>query len=361
MIMKNLWLIVGLVIAFTGCSGSSSKESPGTPVIVAKVQRENVPVYAEAFGKLQPLKKAKIIAKVEGDLVEAPLDDGIEVEKGELLFRINCEVYEAKVQKAAAKLQLSQADLDFSKRKLNRYRTLQEKEYITELSIEEMEREVSDYEAEVTASEAELDLAKLDLSHCDIYAPISGILGEQKVGTHNYVERGTLLTTIVQNHLLDVDFFLPEKFLVQLHATRKGKGTIPLHIYTQFNQKAEGRLTFVDNEVDPSTGTIRLRGQVENSERELEAGQFARVSLQLKILDDATVLPTRAVQIGQEGSYIYLVSDDHIAHLMKVDPIYRTDTEVVVKEEIPAGTYVVTDGHLNIFDGSKVSFKGENL
>lgn len=355
-LQQTLFIVISALI-LSGCSGNGGNGKPGVPVYVGISDKEDVPIYAEALARLLPSKKAKIIAKVNGELLAAPITEGTHVNEGDLLFEIDCDVYSANLQKAEAWLKQSQADLEFSKKKQNRYLALVEKEYVTPLSLEELEKEVADNVANVATKEADVELAKIDLDHCRIQAPISGIIGEQKVGTKNYVDAGTLLTTIVQIDELDVEFHLPERFLVALHEARQSNESIPIVAYTQFDQRASGHLVFVDNEVDPETGTILLRGTVPNEERELEAGQFARVKLQLKLLKEATVIPPESVQIGQEGMYIYTVNTDQTVQLVPVEVVLHNNNVAVITNDLPKGTQVITDGHLNLYPGAKVSIK----
>jgi len=350
-------LAVGLFLLsfFAACStGGQTMQKPPVPVLVGEVKREDVPVYLQAIGKLTADATVDVKAKKSGTLKEAPVPEGSYVKKGELLFRFGAGSAVDRLEIALANLLKDEANLEFVKKKLERYLSIGNKEFVTQLTLDELQKDVAAYEAQIKADAAEVRLARSDVADSKIYAKISGILGEKKVGVNNSVEKGDLLATIVQMDKVTVDFYLPEKFLEQVLVAVQKTPDLDIEVETQEEQKGSGKLTFMEPGVNPVTGTIMLRGVIDNEDRRLQPGQYVDVRLKLKELSNATLLPSAAVQIGQQGHYIYILKPDDTVELKIVHPIYNTENEIVVSEELPAGTKVVTDGQINLVPGAKV-------
>lgn len=344
-----------LVFLFASCSlGEQFGQKPPVPVLIGEVKRQDIPVYLQAIGKLSADATVDVKAKTSGTLKESPVPEGSYVKKGQLLFRFGASSAIERLEIALANLLKDEASLDFAKKKLERYLSLGNKEFVTQLSLDEMQKEVAAYEAQIKADAAQVQLAKSDVADAKIYAKISGILGEIKVGVHNSVEKGALLTTIMQIDKVSVDFFLPEKFLQQVLTAVEKTPDLNVEIETQEGQKGSGKLTFVETGINPVTGTLLLRGSIDNEDRRLQPGQYVDVKLEVEKLNQATLLPVKAVQIGQQGHYIYLLKPDFTVELKVVNPVYRTNNEIVIAEELPEGTKVITDGHINLVPGAKV-------
>lgn len=354
--MYRKGMILSLIsLSLISCSGGQHNEyKPTVPVTIGQVHRENTPVFIQAIGKLIPELTVEVKAKVSGTLKEIYVSEGSRVAKGDRLFRFGKSSYEARLEKVQANLMKDEANLVFAKKKLERYKTLVEKEYVAELSLDEMAKEIASYEAQVKADKAEVDLAQMDLEDTLMTSPIDGMLGEEKVEVHNSIEKGTKMTEIVQIDELYVDFYLPEKFLSQVASSMREYQELEMEVTTQDGQKAFGKLTFMEPRVDPETGTVFLRGLIKNEERVMQPGQYVNVWLKLKEIPDATILPVAAVQIGQQGHYIYLLKPDQTVELKIVKPIYTFDKGVVIAEELPEGTKVITDGHINLVPGANV-------
>jgi len=353
------FILLGIAL-FASCSrGDQNGQKPPVPVMVGEVKRENTPVYAQTIGKLTPELTVEIKAKVSGTLKEIYASEGSAVSKDDPLFRFGKSSYEAKLEKTEANLLKDEANLIFAKKKLERYMTLAEKEYVTQLSLDEMQKEVAAYEAQVKADHAEVQLAKMDLEDTLLFSPIDGIMGEEKVEVYNSVDKGAILAQILRIDMLYVDFYLPEKFLPQVLPAVRGDKELEIEVETQDGQKALGKFTFMDPGVDPITGTIFLRGLIKNDKRELQPGQYVNVRLKLKEIPEAAILPLAAVQIGQQGHYIYILKPDQTVELKVVKPIYTTGQGIVIAEDLPAGTKVITDGHINLVPGAKVMVQEE--
>ncbi|GAB4227800.1 MAG: efflux RND transporter periplasmic adaptor subunit [Chlamydiales bacterium] len=353
--------VLSVILFLCACSKEKERKAPEIPVLAAKVERQDIPITIECLGHLTPMKTVRIQAKISGELIEAPFKEGEKVSKGDLLFRIEPDIYQARVLRAQANLHKAKADLAFAKKKIERYRILSEKQYVAEMSIDELENVIADNEAIVAAAEADLEVAEIELKDCTICSPIDGLLGERKIGVYNHVSPGALLTTIVKTEKVDVSFHVNEKDIPALQQALKENKHLPLTVKTQFNQQATGHLNFVDHSLDPLNGTLLLKGTVDNQAYSLEPGQYVIVSLELRVDHNATIVPDAAIQIGQQGTYLYTISDDGKASLIQVNPVYRKNGNVVIAENLPKGTQVVIDGHINLYPDAKVLIKGDNI
>ena len=334
-----------------------SRLSSPAHATVKEVRLADVPVYLEAIGALFPNKTVKLIAHVDGVLEKAPFDEGSLVNEGEMLFQIDPTIYRAKLEKTKAHLKSTEINLAYAKKKLERYSGLAEKEYVPQLTFEEIQNEVAGDEAATEIAKAEVELAMQEFLHCFIRAPIHGLLGEQKAGTKNYIDRGTLLSTIKQIKTLSVDFTLPEKHVLAVRAAVKVQPALPVEVTTLEGYSAAGELTFVEASVDPKTGTFLLRGSIPNEDRLLLPGVFVRVRLRIGELKEAVVIPQKALQYGQQGTFVYLATPENTAELFRVTPKQTFGEELVVEEAIPGGREVVVEGQLNLYPGAKMEIK----
>ncbi|NGX42515.1 MAG: Multidrug resistance protein MdtA [Chlamydiae bacterium] len=353
----TLVILSNIVLSCSDSSETGMEGPPPTVVTVSEVRQADVPVFLEAIGSLKPNKRVSLYAHIEGVLQKAPFDEGSHILKEELVFQIAPEVYLSKLEKARASLNKTKTNLAFGRKKLERYSGLVGKEYVTPLSFEEIQNEVADYESSVEIAKAEVALAQQDLKNCFIHAPIEGILGEQKVTTLDYVEHNTLLSTIVQIKVLYVDFTLPEKHVYAIRKALSEEKALPIEVITQEGYTVAGEITFVETTVDPTTGTLMLRGRIPNEDRLLQPGIFVNVKLRVDKLKDATVIPQKALQYGQKGTYVYIVKSDQTVELFNVTPKQPFDEDIVIEEEMDIGTQIVTEGQLNLYPGAKVEIK----
>lgn len=392
----GLFLLVVATVA-AGCSGSAA--SPGTaggrggrgrgdfgavPVVVTKVAERNVPVDIAAIGNVEAYTTISVRSQVTGQLEAAHFQEGDFVKKGQLLFTIDKRPFEAALQQAQANLSRDQALLNQAEAQLARdganaeYTQLTAERQaslnvkgIVSKDVAEQARAASEAtaatvkadraavesaRAQLVAQQAAVENAKVQLGYTTIESPIDGRSGNLTVKTGNLVSANTTeLMTIAQVEPIYVTFSVPALQLSTIRA-RMGKDKILVTVTPQDGSATavQGELAFVDNAVDASTDTIKLKGRFTNNDHRLWPGQFARVSLRLTTLQNALVLPTQAVQTGQDGQFVFIVKQDNTVDQQPIATGQRVGDDIVVEKGLKAGQTVVTEGQLRLEAGTKV-------
>ena len=366
--MKRRLIILVAILAVAGCA--EKKEKPreeSVPVTVAQVVQKDVPLAINAIGNVQPLSTVSVRALANGQLMRVWFREGDDVAAGQMLFTIDRRPYEAALQQAQANLARDEAQLRNAAAQAARYDDLVKKDYVTK---EEYGRIVADAEAAravVAADRAAAENARLQLSYCEIRSPITGRTGSLQVHAGNLVRANDTTPLVVINQIepVRVQFSVPQDELAAIRAgaevsvvgaaspsgtaTAEGSGR---HI------SARGLLTFVDNSVDPRTGTIALKATFPNRDRSLWPGQFVTVSMTVAKRDDAIVVPARAVQTGQRGQYVYVVKPGNAVEMRTISVFRTIGQESIIEKGLAAGETVVTDGQLRLTPKSKVEIKG---
>ncbi len=379
---KSGWRVRGLefcavgvlLIAFVsaGCSrdaaGNPKVEDPrrkmAVPVTVAEVLQKDVPVQLRAIGTVQAYSTVSIRAQVTGELLSVHFKEGQDVKKGDLLFTIDPKPFEARLKQAEAHLARDRAQLANARKQVERYGSVVRKGYVPEEQYDQISANAAALEASVRADEAAVEMAKLELSYCTIRSPIDGTMGEVKVHQGNLIkanDNDNPMVTIKQISPIHVSFFIPEKDLpeVKKHMAA-GKLEVASIIPGNEGEPFSGALDFVDNTVDPGTGTIQLKALYSNQDKKLWPGQFVNVVLTLATQPNAVVLPSRAVQTGQGGKYLFVVKPDLTVDYRPVTVGRILDQEIVIEKGVAPGEKVVTDGHLRLAPGSKISIVENN-
>lgn len=333
----------------------AQKGPPTVPVTVASVSEETVQVRLRAIGNVEAFSTVALKARVDGQIVEVNFKEGAPVRKGEVLFRIDPRPYEATLRQAEANALRDAAARDQARSQERRYNELLEKNFISKEAYAQIRTNAETAAAVAKASQAALENARLNLEYCTIRSPLDGFVGKVLLQAGNLVKANDVNPLVVINQVrpIYVNFAVPEQSLAEV---RKRMGEAPLEVEVLPVDAAQvhpkGKLIFVDNAVDPNTGTIRLRAQFDNVNAELWPGQFVNVSVRLYEEGNALVVPTQAVQTGPEGQYVYVVGDDMTAELRRIN-VKRTEGErAVVAEGLKAGERVVTRGQLRL--GPKV-------
>jgi len=318
-------------------------------VRTAIAAERTMPVEVRAVGKIVSSESVAVRAQVSGILVAARFVEGQAVKKGDLLLEIDRRPFQAALSEAAAKLQQDRARSENARDDAKRYADLVEREFVTRQQFESARATAAAAEAQVAADEAAVERARLNLAYASIRAPISGRTGRLLVHPGNLVSAGAAepLVTLEQVKPVFAEFAVPERNLAALrerHATpppaliRTSGGGAPI----------EGTLAFVNNAVDPATGTILLKARVENEDEALWPGQLVDVSLRIAELARAVVVPASAVASGQQGDYAYVVTAEGKAQLRLVVVQQAGETEVVIAKGIAAGERVVVEGQLRL-------------
>jgi multidrug efflux system membrane fusion protein len=326
------------------------------PVKVAKATKRTVPISLTAIGTGEAYSTVSLKSQVNGELESVHFTQGDFVTKGELLFSIDARPFQAAVAQAEASLAKDKAQAALDDTEADRYQKLFEAGVTPKETFDQQKSTAAAQAATVQADEAALEQSKLQLQYCSIYSPIDGRTGALGATPGNLVSQGNLPVLVVIDQItpLYIDFAVPEQYLAQIKKFMTN-GRLPVSALPYGDNTSEtGYLTFVDNSVDNTTGTIKLKGTFANPSRRLWPGQFSTVTLQLSQDEDATIVPSAAVQSGQDGDYVYVIKSDSSADQRAVKTVRTIGTDTVIASGVQPGETVVIDGQLRLIPGMKV-------
>jgi multidrug efflux system membrane fusion protein len=350
----------GVAAYFSTDSGAkegrkAAKGPPPVSVTVVRVAQETVPVRLNAIGNVEAYQTVAVKARVDGQIDQVNMREGAPVKKGEVLFRIDPRPYEAALRQAEANALRDAAARDQARSQDRRYQELLEKNFVSKEAYAQIRTNAATAEATAKASQAALENARLNLDYCTIRSSLDGYVGRVLLQAGNLVKANDVNPLVVINQVrpIYVNFAVPEQTLPEVRQYM-AKGALAVEVIPPDNQPAppRGRLIFVDNAVDASTGTIRLRAQFDNADAALWPGQFVNVSVRLYEQPDAIVIPSQAVQSGPEGQYAYVIGDDMLAEVRRIS-VQRTDGDrAIIAKGLAKDERVVTRGQLRL--GPKV-------
>jgi len=328
------------------------------PVLVAEVARKTLPLRLPAVGQTQAAATVSVRSRVDGQLLEAAFQEGQMVRKGDLLFRIDPRPLEAALNQAQANLGRDQAQLDKARLQLTRNQGLAPKGYVSTENLEDARAASEALEATVKADQAAVELARLQLAYATLHAPIDGLAGARLADPGNLVKTNdTALVTINQIEPIYVAFALPERHLAEVRRLLAA-GALRVEAQPQDGgPPVSGAVGFLDNKVDPTTGTIGLRATFPNTDHRLLPGQFVTLDLALGELGGTLVVPSRAVQVGQKGEQVYVVTPEGTAELRPVTLGPRVAEETAIRTGLAVGDRVVIDGQMRLTSGAKVEVR----
>ena len=338
-------------------NGGGKKAAKPVPVSMTQVRLDDVPIELKTIGSVEPFASVAIKSQVDGVLEKVGFKEGDQVNSGSILFNIDPRPFAAKVAQARADLVKDRAALDNARKQAARYSAAAANGYVSAEQSDEAQTSVATLAAVLEADEAALANAQLDLDNCVIRAPISGFTGALLVDRGNLVRAAAdqPLVTINQVSPIKVSFTLPEQNLAQLRSHRPStKVQVSLSDSQTTAQPRTGKISFIDNMVNQTTGTIRLKANFENTDAALWPGQFVPVRVQLAIRKDAVVVPNEAVQTGLDGDYVYVVGADHRVKLRPVTVAFNTSSLAVIEQGLAIDETVVTDGQLRLQEGATV-------
>jgi multidrug efflux system membrane fusion protein len=346
-----------------GCSPggkSPPKEAAkAVPVTVGSAMRKDVPIQIRAIGGVEAYSTVSIKTMVGGQIVKVGFAEGQDVRKGDLLFEIDPATYQAALKVAEATLARDTALRDNAEKEVRRYASLIEQNLVPRQQYDQVVSSAAALEATVKADTAAVENARVQLAYCFIRSPIDGRTGNLLAQLGNVVKANeTILVTINQILPIRVSFSVPEQNLLEVRKY-KAAGTLRVEALPQDGnpKPAVGDLSFIGNAVDPATGTIQLKGTFANADRRLWPGQFANVVLTLTTRAGAVVVPSPAIQTGQQGQYLFVVKPDLTVEARPVATGQAFGEETIVEKGVQPGEQVVTDGHLRLVPGARVEAK----
>ncbi|MFA5167591.1 MAG: efflux RND transporter periplasmic adaptor subunit [Candidatus Omnitrophota bacterium] len=326
------------------------------PVQTGVAIQKDVPRYIEAFGNLAALVNVDIKSQVTGKILQAHFKQGQKVAEGDLLFTIDPSEYQAALDKAQAILRADEVNLKMKKDTLERNRGLASKELVSQQDFEQYETDVEAGEAKMTLDKAEVALAKINLDYCSIKSPVNGVTGKVLVDPGNIVlaNNGPTLANVKAIDTLYVDFTVTDRQLQEIRDAM-ASGILKVEVRVPDDGKSyTGELKLIENTIDNTTGTISLRAIVSNEKNALWAGQFVYVKLILGIQEGAVLIPYSAAQLGQKGTFAFVVTPEGTADLRILETGSRQGDDIVVEEGIRGNERVVTVGQMGLSSGVPV-------
>jgi membrane fusion protein, multidrug efflux system len=356
--------LAALLLLTAGCSNkdavqAAKPQAAGAPVRIATVASRTMPVELQAIGNVEAISAVTIKAQISGQLMRVHFKEGDFVKKGQLLFTIDRAPFEAALRQAEGTLAKDEAQALNSKLDAERYQGLGKQGIVSKQQVDAAGAAANAMAATVAADKAAVETAKINLEYTAIYSPINGRTGSVGVKEGNLVKANDvpILVTINQIEPIYVSFSIPEQQLAELKQYSNTKSLKVDAVPQGGSQHFQGRLTFIDNSVDLTTGTIKLKATFDNAAHVLWPGQFADVNLTLKSQPNAIVVPTAALQTSQNGTYVYVVDQDLTAKQQPVKVGWNVGEDTVIASGLQPGQRVVTDGQLRLTPGAKVDIK----
>jgi len=341
-------------------SGRRGRGGEAVPVVVTVAQKKAIPIQIRAVGNSEAYSTVAVKSQVTGVVTHAHFKEGQNVKKGQLLFTIDPRPYEAAVKQAEANLARDTAQLQNAREQARRYAELVKKQYVSREEYDQIRTNADALESVTEADRAALENAKVQLSYCYIYSPIDGQAGSLLVNEGNLVRVNDAIPLVVINQItpINVTFSVPEQHLADLRRhMAAGKLRAEARFPSDEGRPEQGTLAFVDNAVDRTTGTIRLKAEFSNGQRRLLPGQFIKVTLILTTQSEAVVIPSEAVQVGQEGQHVFVVKPDRTVDMRPVTLGQSNEGEVIVASGLAGGEQIVREGQFLLGPGSRVEIK----
>jgi multidrug efflux system membrane fusion protein len=350
-------------VALAACSRDKGAHvAPPAPVTVTKAAAKDMPVVLNAVGSVEPINSVSVKSLIDGQILESLVKDGDDVKQNQLLFRIDPRPAEAALKQAEAAQAKDEATLEQARSQVKRYAAIADKGYISADQMEQYRTNADAAAAAVKVDQANVAAAKVTLGYTEIHSPIAGRIGRILIQPGNLVKANDTNALVVINQIepIYVNFALPG---AQLGPVLVAQNASPLAVQasvTGVKKPVEGKVAFVDNAVDTTTGTVKLRASFGNPEHLLWPGQLVTVNLTLGIDKDAVVVPDRVVQNGPDGTYVFVVKSDQHAEQRKVDVKRTIDNQAVIGKGLAAGETVVLDGQSRVEDGAALKITEDN-
>jgi multidrug efflux system membrane fusion protein len=341
-----------------GARGAGGNDAP-VPVTVVAAEQKDVPIFLSALGTVQALNTVTVNAQVSGQLKALHFNEGEEVKKDSLIAEIDPRTFQAALDQALAKKKQDEAQLSASRSTLARYEELIKQHFVAAQDLENQRQTVRQQEALVAADDAAISSARTQLSFTRITAPIDGIAGIRQVDVGNLVTANgsTGIVVLTQVHPLNVVFSLPEQDIDRVRTSGSPADSLVVSALDRHDSHeiAQGVLKVVDNQIDTTTGTFKLKAEFTNLTNTLWPGQFVNVRVKVKTITGGVVVPATAVQRGPDGSYAYVVQPDNTVSMQALTVgDEASESTVLITSGLKPGDKVVTEGQFRLKPGSKV-------
>ena len=338
-----------------------SRDNGPVPIVPGVAQKKDLPIYLDGIGTVQGLNTVTIRPRVDGQLIKVNFTEGQEVKTGDVLAQIDPLPFKAQLDQVVAKKNQDDAQLSNARVDLNRYVDMVAKNVIAHQQYDTQKAMVAQIEAVVKTDQAAIDGAQVQLNYATITSPINGRAGIRLVDEGNMVRASDTngLVVITQLQPISVVFTLPEQSLKEIHG-KMGPGQITVFAMDRDNSTVlgKGTLTVIDNQIDISTGTIRLKATFPNEDLQLWPGEFVNVRLLLTTRKDAVVVPVPVIQHGPNGTYAFVIKEDQSVEIRPLKVGQVDGGEALVEEGLQAGEQVVVEGQYKLQNGSKVILPG---
>lgn len=359
-------ILAAMLFAYQGVelraqNAKPAKTASAIPVSIATVEQQTVAVRIQAIGNVEAYATVALKARVDGQIVEVNFKEGQRVRKGAVLFRIDPRPFEATLRQAEANLLRDTAQQEQTRSQERRYQELLQKNFVSKEAYAQIRTNADAAAAVALASQAVVDNARLQLEYCSIRSPLDGFVGKVMLQMGNMVKANDSNPLVVINQVqpIYVNFAVPEQRLAAIRSSM-AKTRLPVEALPPNSDQAaaSGTLSFVDNAIDTTTGTVRLKAVFPNKDSALWPGQFVNASLKLYDQKEALVVPSQAVQTGPKGQYAFVIKPDMSAEVRKVELDRFDGDSAIIAKGLKKGETVVVKGQLRLTPGAKVRIAG---
>ncbi len=362
---SSIWFLPLTVVLFLfGCGSKQQNQAAGgaggrppAPVVVAQVEQRDIPVQIGAIGNVEAYQTVQIRSQVSGQIQKIFFKEGEDVHQGQPLFQLDKRPFQADLEKAIGQMKHDQAQAENSRIQADRYSGLEKQGIVSHEQAEQLRAQAKADASAVEADKAAVEAARVQLQYTDIVAPINARTGSLMINLGNLVKANDTPYLLQLNQVtpIYVTFSVPETNLDRVRQ-RFSSGQLKVLAYPkgQADSPAEGRLTFIDNGVDTTTGMLKLKGTFQNADRRLWPGEFVDVALVLSTQKNVVVVPTKAVQTGQQGEYVYVVRTDSTAESRPVKTAGTYQNLTLIADGLKAGEQVIVNGQLRVAPNAKV-------
>jgi multidrug efflux system membrane fusion protein len=350
----------GFVLWHRGQPAVHAASSPAVPVTVSAVARRDVPIFLDSLGTVQALNTVAVHSQIDGKLQSVAFVEGQEVHKGDTLAVIDPRALQAALDQAVAKKAQDQAQVIAAQKDLDRFKTLVAKAAETQQNVDQQQGKVDQLKATIDADQAAIESAQTQLSYTAITAPIDGRVGFRQVDAGNIIHANDVnpLTVLTQIRPSIAIFTLPQKNLADVRDAML-RGPVQVIAMDQDNTRelAQGELLLVDNQIDQTTSTIRLKARFANDDDRLWPGEFVRLRVHVDTRDGAVMIPPTALQRGPQGLYAWVIKPDNTAEQRPIDAVPIDSDTTIVTKGLTVGEQVVVNGQYRLQSGARVETK----